>query len=54
MVATIATNVFDELRAPIQLVTPPHSPVPFSPALEHEWVPSDARIEDAVRKVLGA
>ncbi len=54
VVATIATNVFDELRAPIQLVTPPHSPVPFSPALEHEWVPSDARIEDAVRKVLGA
>ena len=54
VVATIATNVFDELRAPIQLITPPHAPVPFSPALEHEWVPSDARIEDAVRKVLGA
>lgn len=54
VVALAATQVFDELRAPIQLITPPHSPVPFSPALEREWVPSDARIEAAVRKVVGA
>lgn len=54
VVALAATQVFDELRAPIQLVVPPHTPVPFSPALEREWVPSDARIEDAVRKVVGA
>jgi Pyruvate/2-oxoglutarate dehydrogenase complex, dehydrogenase (E1) component, eukaryotic type, beta subunit len=54
VVALAATQVFDELRAPIQLVVPPHTPVPFSPALEREWVPSDARIEAAVRKVVGA
>ncbi|MFV4912120.1 alpha-ketoacid dehydrogenase subunit beta [Microbacterium lacticum] len=54
VVALAATQVFDELRAPIQLVVPPHTPVPFSPALEAQWVPSDARIEAAVRKVVGA
>ena len=54
VVALAATQAFDSLKAPVQLVTPPHTPVPFSPVLEKEWVPSDARIEDAVRKVLGA
>jgi pyruvate dehydrogenase E1 component beta subunit len=54
VVALAATQVFDELRAPIQLITPPHTPVPFSPALEREWVPGDDRIEAAVRTVLGA
>ena len=54
VVALVATRIFDSLKAPVQLVTPPHAPVPFSPVLEKEWVPSDARIEDAVRKVLGA
>jgi pyruvate dehydrogenase E1 component beta subunit len=54
VVALAATQVFDELQAPIQLITPPHTPVPFSPALEREWVPGDDRIESAVRTVLGA
>ncbi|WIY82304.1 alpha-ketoacid dehydrogenase subunit beta [Propionimicrobium sp. PCR01-08-3] len=54
VVATIATNLFSELKAPIKLITPPHAPVPFSPALEKEWVPSAAKVEDAVRAVVGA
>ena len=50
VVALAATQVFDELRAPIQLITPPHTPVPFSPALEREWVPGDDRIEAEHRR----
>ena len=52
--ALIATNLFSELKAPIQLITPPHAPVPFSPALEREWLPSEAKVADAVRAVVGA
>jgi len=32
-------------------VTAPHTPVPFSPALEDVYIPSVARIEAAVRAV---
>ncbi|MEN0133535.1 MAG: alpha-ketoacid dehydrogenase subunit beta [Rhodococcus sp. (in: high G+C Gram-positive bacteria)] len=52
--ALIATNVFGSLKAPIELVTPPHTPVPFSPVLEQVWLPNAARIEAAVRKVVSA
>ena len=34
-------------------MTSPHSPVPFSPALEDLYVPSPAKIEAAVRAVMG-
>lgn len=50
--ALIATRAFDSLKAPVQLIVPPHSPVPFSTPLEQAWVPSAGRIEDAVRKVM--
>ncbi|WP_027929443.1 alpha-ketoacid dehydrogenase subunit beta [Amycolatopsis thermoflava] len=52
LAALISTKAFGSLRAPIELVTPPHTPVPFSPALEQAWLPSAARIEAAVRKTL--
>ena len=52
--ALVAQNAFDALRAPIRMVTSPHSPVPFSPALEDVYAPSPERIADAVRGVLGA
>lgn len=52
--ALVAQNAFDALRAPIRMVTSPHSPVPFSPALEDVFVPSPERIAAAVRDVLGA
>ncbi len=52
--ALIAQKGFHYLKAPIELVTPPHSPVPFSPVLEKEWLPSVERIEQAVRKTLEA
>lgn len=52
--ALIASQALDSMRAPVELVTPPHTPVPFSPKLEGAWLPDAARIEDAVRKVVNA
>ncbi|CAI3949434.1 alpha-ketoacid dehydrogenase subunit beta [Commensalibacter communis] len=50
--ALIAQKGFYSLKAPIELVTPPHTPVPFSNILEQAWLPSAELIEVAVRKVL--
>ncbi len=50
--ALVAEKGFYSLRAPVRSVTAPHTPVPFSPALEDLYVPSAARIEAAVRAVL--
>lgn len=52
--ALVAQKGFHYLKAPVELVTPPHTPVPFSPVLEKEWIPSVERIEQAVRKTLEA
>jgi pyruvate/2-oxoglutarate/acetoin dehydrogenase E1 component len=50
--ALVADQGFRHLRAPVKIVTPPHTPVPFSPPLEKAWLPSEARIEAAIRAVL--
>lgn len=52
VVSLISTKAFGSLQAAPQLITPPHSPIPFSPALEKLWVPSAERIEAAVRTVM--
>lgn len=49
--ALVADRAFDSLRAPIKIVSPPHTPVPFSPVLEQEYVPSVERIKAAVYAV---
>ncbi len=49
----VAENAFGALKAPIRLVTAPHAPVPFSPALEDAYIPSVGKIEDAVRDAMG-
>jgi pyruvate/2-oxoglutarate/acetoin dehydrogenase E1 component len=48
----VAEHAFDTLRAPIRLVTAPHAPVPFSPALEDLYIPGVDKIEAAVRSVM--
>jgi acetoin:2,6-dichlorophenolindophenol oxidoreductase subunit beta len=50
--ATVAQDAFGSLRAPIQLVTGPHTPVPFADALEDLFIPDAARIAGAVKKVV--
>jgi len=52
-IAALAANkAFTALKAPPQMVTGPHSPIPFARELEKAWVPSPAGIEDAVRRTL--
>ncbi len=47
--ALVARESFDALKAPIGQVTAPHTPVPFSDALEDLYVPSAASIAQAAR-----
>ena len=50
--ALVAQEAFKALKAPIRMVTPPHTPVPFSPALEDAYLPDAARVIEAVRAVM--
>jgi pyruvate/2-oxoglutarate/acetoin dehydrogenase E1 component len=36
----------------VRMVTGPHAPVPFSPALEDLYIPGPERIAEAVREVM--
>jgi pyruvate dehydrogenase E1 component beta subunit len=47
--ALVAEKGFDLLRAPIRRVAALDVPIPFSPPLEEQVVPSEARIRDAIR-----
>jgi pyruvate dehydrogenase E1 component beta subunit len=51
--AMVAQYGFASLRAPIQRVTSPNVPVPFSPPLEKAILPNPARIVSAVELVMG-
>jgi acetoin:2,6-dichlorophenolindophenol oxidoreductase subunit beta len=50
--ALVAQEAFGALRAPVRMVSPPHTPVPFAPNLEDMYVPSPDKIEAAVRAVV--
>ncbi len=50
--ALVAQNGFASLKAPIKMVTPPHTPVPFSDTLENLYIPDASRIAAAVRDVV--
>ncbi|MCH8183786.1 MAG: alpha-ketoacid dehydrogenase subunit beta [Proteobacteria bacterium] len=52
--ALITQNAFGALKAPIKMVTPPHTPVPFAADLERAYIPSPEKIEAAVREVAAA
>ncbi len=45
-------HAFSSLKAPIQLVTAPHTPVPFARELEREYLPSADKVQAAVRAVM--
>jgi pyruvate dehydrogenase E1 component beta subunit len=49
--SVVVEKGFDYLDAPIRKVTAPHTPVPASPLLEQEYVPSLEDIEAAIREV---
>ena len=52
IVALVTTKAFDYLDAAPVMVTPPHTPVPFSPPLEKFYVPSEVQIIDAARQMI--
>jgi acetoin:2,6-dichlorophenolindophenol oxidoreductase subunit beta len=54
LVSLISTKAFGSLAAPVELLTPPHTPVPFSAPLEQAWIPGEDDIETAVRTLLKA
>ena len=50
--ALAASRAIGFLDAPVQLVTAPHTPVPFSPPLEDYYLPDANRIVEAVREIV--
>ena len=50
--AKVSQEAFKALKAGIQMVTAPHTPVPFSPALEDLYLPSAEKIATAARKTM--
>jgi len=50
--AFVGQNAFGALKAGAQMVTGPHTPVPFSPSLEDLYVPSAEAIAAAARRTL--
>ena len=50
--AKVSQEAFKALKAGIQMVTAPHTPVPFSPALEDLYLPSAEKIASAARKTM--
>ncbi len=50
--AIVAEKAFADLKAPVRMVTAPHTPVPFASNLEAEYIPSVADIVAAVRSIV--
>jgi pyruvate dehydrogenase E1 component beta subunit len=49
--AIVAEEGFDSLDAPVKRVTAPDTPVPFAPVLEAAYLPSEAKIVQAVKEL---
>ncbi len=54
IVSLVAQKAFSDLQVAPRAVTPPHTPVPFSPVLEDSYVPSPERIAETIRDTAGA
>jgi pyruvate dehydrogenase E1 component beta subunit len=50
--ALAAEHALFALKAPVRRVTPPFTPVPFSPPMERFWLPDAGRILAAVRETM--
>ncbi len=49
----VASRAFSSLKAPIEMVTAPHTPIPFARELERAYLPNPTSIEAAARRTLG-
>jgi acetoin:2,6-dichlorophenolindophenol oxidoreductase subunit beta len=54
IVALVARKAFLALHAAPQMVTPPHTPVPYSPPMEDFYIPSAQKIAEAIRATIEA
>jgi len=52
--AMVAQKGFEFLRAPVRMVTPPHTPVPFSDVLEDLYIPDAAKVIAAVNELVSS
>jgi pyruvate/2-oxoglutarate/acetoin dehydrogenase E1 component len=52
VLSVVARRGFELLDAPPALVSPPVTPVPFAPELEDAFLPSEARVRDALEELL--
>ena len=50
--ALVAKKAFGSLRAPVEMVTAPHTPVPFSDALEDLYVPDAQRVANTIKAIV--
>lgn len=50
--ALICDKSFSYLKAPIKMISPPHTPVPFSPALEDIYMPDEKTIVSTAKNIL--
>ena len=50
--AQVCQQIFGALKSGIQMVSPPHVPVPFSNVLEKIYLPNGKVIAEAVKKTL--
>jgi pyruvate/2-oxoglutarate/acetoin dehydrogenase E1 component len=50
--AVVAEEAFDLLKAPIKRVCAPDTAIPFSPALEKEWMPDEDELIKAVTEIM--
>ena len=50
--ALIVKNSFKSLKAPVKIVSPPHTPVPFAPELEDAYMPNKEKIISAVKEII--
>lgn len=51
--ARVAEKAFDDLDAPVKIVTAPDTPVPFAAVLEANYVPGPAQVISAVHDLFG-
>lgn len=52
IISLVTNKAYASLKAPPEMVTPPHTPVPFARELEKAYLPSPDKIAAAVQKTL--
>ena len=54
IISLVSQRAFGDLKSAPRMVTPPHTPVPFSPVLEDAYVPTPDAIAEAIRLTTGS